>query len=209
MIDLATVTMLDNPPDVLRWPATTTLTALAFRTPDGVHVEADALGLNGRWPDVTPPTFDGPLQYTLGLLLQINGQWFGSAAIQFWRTKWANGGPVLDESQIPRNWYYDGRWGALQSHQPAASEHVGVLVAAGNLRGVRDGSQSPVKERARVVEIVWPSAYGSPAIVWQEGSDPVPSPAPFPNAPLARLLAAEFETASQALHRIGNLLLRA
>src|SRR5205814_6062127 len=37
----------------------------------------------GRWPDIVPPGWDGPLQYTVGIVMNIGGSWYGSAAIQY------------------------------------------------------------------------------------------------------------------------------
>ena len=41
--------------------------------------------------------------------------------------------------------------GPMAGYQPQQGELVGVFVAAGNLRNVTDGSQSPLKERSNVV----------------------------------------------------------
>jgi hypothetical protein len=98
----------------------------------------------------------GPLQYTLGLCLNINGQWYCSAAIQFWdgRELEASGNPWWG---IAADWYYDARWGILKGHQPASGEQVAVFAAQGNLRGCMDGSYG--KERTDFVVIPWGSNY--------------------------------------------------
>jgi hypothetical protein len=110
---------------------------------------------------VTPPGWDGPLQYTLGLCEYIDGQWYGSAAIQYWYGLYSSGGNVALDDQIAVNWYYDGRWGELAGRQPATGEIVGLFVVAGNLRGVLDGSQSPVMERSNVVLVPFPDVTGA------------------------------------------------
>jgi hypothetical protein len=177
-IDLHDVTLFDNPADLADWPVTTMITRVDFQPGgrDGVHVEFSLRDGTGSWPDVTPPGWDGPLQYTLGFVEYIDGQWYGSAAIQFWRGLDASGGNVaLDvptsgqctafghdsTCQVAENWYYDGRWGALQQYQPATGEIIGVFVVAGNVRGVTDGSQSPARERSNVVLVRMPDATGA------------------------------------------------
>jgi hypothetical protein len=171
------VTLFDNPANLADWPVTTLITAVEFQYQgiDGVHVEFSKQSGAGSWPDVTPPGWDGPLQYTLGMVENIGGQWYGSAAIQFWRDLAAFGGNVASDivskgqcsafglgssCQVAKNWYYDGRWGNLAGYQPATGETIGIFVVAGNLRGVGDGSQSPVQERSNVVLMPMPGLGG-------------------------------------------------
>lgn len=159
-IDLADVIIHDNPADVANWPITTTITQLDFRD-DGVHVVFDKQDGDGRWPDIVPPGWDGPLQYTLGLVERIDGQWHASAAMQYWYGLEAQGGNVALDNQVAVNWYYDGRWGEMAGYQPATGETIGVFVVAGNVRGVLDGSQSPVLERSNVVVVPMPGVEGA------------------------------------------------
>ncbi len=159
-IDLADVIIHDNPPDVASWPITTTITQLDFRD-DGVHVVFDKQDGDGRWPDIVPPGWDGPLQYTLGLVEFIDGQWHASAAMQYWYGLEAQGGNVALDNQVAVNWYYDARWGEMAGYQPATGETIGVFVIAGNVRGVLDGSQSPVLERSDVVVVPMPGVEGA------------------------------------------------
>ncbi|HEY3356099.1 MAG TPA: NBR1-Ig-like domain-containing protein [Polyangia bacterium] len=156
---LASATIPNSPPDVPSWPATTTITQLAVRA-DGVAVEFGKKDGADRWPDVTPPGWTGPLQYTLWLALKIDGAWVTSGIIQFWYGLAASGGDVTQGDQIAINWVYDARWGAMDHYQPVAGESVGFMVTAGNVRGVVDGSQSPVKERSNLVVIPFPAASG-------------------------------------------------
>ena len=60
---------------------------------NGVHVEFSKKQGAGRWPDFTPRGWDGPLQYTLGMVLSISGQLYASAPIEFWTGLDAAGGP--------------------------------------------------------------------------------------------------------------------
>lgn len=160
-LDLHLVTIYDNPPDLADWPITTTLKAVDFGA--DVGLDFDKKDGPSRWPDIVPPGWDGPLQYTLGMVECIEGQWYGSAAIQFWYGLPASGGNVADMNQVAVNWYYDGRWGKLAGRQPATGEVVGIFVAAGNLRGVTsdDPAQSPVRERSNVVLVPFPDVNGA------------------------------------------------
>jgi hypothetical protein len=164
MLDLHQATLFDNPMNLADWPVTTTITDLEFQYGgmDGVHVEFSKRDGAGSWPDVTPPGWTGPLEYTLGMAELINGHWYASAAVQFWRDLAQSGGNVGANQQVATNWYYDARWGALAGHQPAAGEMIGIFVVAGNARGVTDeGSQSPVHERSNVVLVPMPTAAGA------------------------------------------------
>ena len=162
-VDLDQITVYDNPPDLASWPITTLLTEVDF-TNDGVHVEFDKEDGPNRWPDVIAPGFTGPLEYTLGIVECVDGQWATSAVIEFWNGLYAEGGNVaMDDDQIAINWYYDGRWGTLAGRQPAKGETIGVFVAAGNLRNVTtdDPNESPVMERSNVVFMAMPDVNGS------------------------------------------------
>jgi hypothetical protein len=160
-IDLHDVIFHDNPTGIADWPVTTNITKLVFSN-DGVHVEFSKQEDPERWPDITPPGWDGPLQYTLGLVENIDGQWHTSAAMQYWYGLANQGGNVALDNQIAVNWYYDARWGELNGRQPATGEIVGIFVVAGNTRGVLDdGSQSPVKERSEVVVVPFPDVNGA------------------------------------------------
>jgi hypothetical protein len=163
-LDMHQVTLYDNPTGLADWPVTTTITALSFQYngSDGVHVEFSKKDGPDSWPDITPPGWEGPLEYTLGMAEYINGQWYGSAAIQFWRGLEAFGGNIALDQQVAKNWYYDGRWGELAGRQPATGECIGIFVVAGNARGVHDdGSQSPVHERSNIVLVPMPDVNGA------------------------------------------------
>jgi hypothetical protein len=160
--DLNLATIYANPPDLAAWPVTTTLTEVDFGS--DVHLVFSKQDGADRWPDVTPPGWDGPLQYTLGMVECIDGQWYASAVIEFWYGLGASGGNIGANDQVAANWYYDaGRWGLLAGRQPPAGETIGIFVAAGNLRNVTadDTAQSPVMERSNVVMVPMPDANGA------------------------------------------------
>lgn len=153
-IDFGAVSIL-NSPDVRDWPATATITRLELR-PTGVHVEFSKRDGPGSWPDVPFITVGEPLQYTLWIVLQIDGQWFTSGCIQFWRGLDESGGPP---NLYAQNWYYDARrWAPMTGHQPAPGEPVGFLVTAGD---ARNNGTAVVHERSQVVVVSFPSADGS------------------------------------------------
>lgn len=150
-LNLYQVTILNSPSDVASWPATSTITRLDL-TPAGAHVEHTKACC---WPDFTPPGWSGPLQYTLWILLNINGRWYGSGCIEFWRGRDFGGGPP---SQYAQNWYYDpARWAPMTGHQPAPGEQVGFMVTAGDARN--NGAIS-VRERSQVVLVPFPGGGG-------------------------------------------------
>ena len=137
---------------------TTTITALRLG-PTGITVEFSKKDGPGRWPDVVPPGFDGPIQYTIGMALNINGRWYASAPIQMWHGRDEGGGPP---SEYALNWFYDpGRWAPMTYHQPAVGEQVGFFVMAGDGRNNTLGSVSPVKERSNVVLVAMPTNAGA------------------------------------------------
>lgn len=162
-VDLHQAILHDNPPGLVDWPVTTSLTEIDF-TDDGVHVLFSRLDGPERWPDIVPPGWDGPLQYTLGMAECIDGQWHASAAIQFWYGLAASGGNIAVDDQVAQNWYYDpGRWGELAGRQPATGELIGIFVVAGNARGVLEDTplQSPVMERSDLVLVPMPDPGGA------------------------------------------------
>jgi hypothetical protein len=161
-VDLDQVSIFDNPPDLASWPITTLLTEVDF-TNDGVHVDFDKEDGPSRWPDVIAPGFTGPLEYTMGIVECVDGQWATSAVIEFWNGLYAEGGNLAVDNQVAVNWYYSTRWGTLVGRQPATGETIGVFVAAGNLRDVTsdDPSESPVMERSNVVFMPMPDVNGS------------------------------------------------
>ena len=150
-INLNLATIHNSPTDVANWPVTATLTRLDLM-PSGVHVEFTK---QSSWPEVIPPGWAGGLQYTLWIVLSINGQLHASGCIEYWRGLYENGGPV---NQYAQNWYFDSiRWGVMTGHQPAVGEQVGFFVTSGD---ARNNGPSSVRERSQVVVVSFPSAAG-------------------------------------------------
>ena len=145
-IDLGQAAVYNSPPDIASWPATATITRIDMGSA-GLSFEFTT---KQSWPDVMPPGFDGPLQYTVWAVVNINGRWYTSGFIQMWRGRASTGAPIL--SDFARNWAYDSRWGPMMGYQPHAGEQMGFFVSAGNARGEGGVSSRPgtIERRDRV-----------------------------------------------------------
>jgi hypothetical protein len=157
-LDISHATIVNSPRDLASWPATTSLQVVDMR-PDGISVQFSKKEGAGRWPDVTPPGWGGPLQYTLGMCLWINNQWYCSAVVEFWYGLDASGGPP---DSYATNWFYDPvRWTPMTGHQPAVGETIGIFVCEGDCRNNANGTLSPLRERSNVVLVKQPSSAGA------------------------------------------------
>jgi hypothetical protein len=151
--NLAAAVIQASPKGVASWPVTTKITSLSVRT-DGIAVEFSKKTGPGRWPDVVPPGWSGPLQYTLWIALNIGGTWHTCSPIEYWYGLAANGGDITVNNQIAINWtYYCGP----MARQPAVGEMVGFFVTAGDQR-LKD--VAAVHERSNIVLIPFPAAAG-------------------------------------------------
>src|SRR5438128_2711838 len=130
-IDLSQAAVYNSPADVASWPITAGITTLQMRPrgvrPDGLAFTSPAID---KWPNYTPPGWDGPIQYTVWAVVRINGQWYTSGFIQMWHTRASTGAPILTDFAI--NWAYDNRWGPMRGHQPQVGEQMGFFLTAGN-----------------------------------------------------------------------------
>ena len=103
-----------------------------------------------RWPDQTPAGWDGPLQYTIWLFLQVNGEWVGSAFIQMWHGR-DGSGTTSDPRAVGVSpaLVYGSRWSPMQVHGPIRpGELIGFMVTAGN---ARDSVGPVLQERSNLV----------------------------------------------------------
>jgi len=138
--------------DVANWPVTTQIKVIDANS-GGWFVDFSA---KNTWPEVTPPGWDGGIQYTLWAVEQINGQWVTAGGVEFWKSLARQGGPP---SRLASNWYYSpGVWGELATHQPAPGEQVGFFVTAGDQRAK---DVRAVTERSNVVLIPFPTDGGA------------------------------------------------
>ena len=150
-IDLSAARIV-NAPDVRAWAETAIITKVSF---DGAITRIEFTKQEGpdRWPEQTPPGWQGPLQYTIWLFLKINGLWVGSAFIQMWHGRDGSGTP--SDPDVPslyhQHWYYGSRWSPMQEHGPIRpGELIGFMVTAGN---ARDSVGPVLQERSNLVAI--------------------------------------------------------
>jgi len=157
-INMGQATILNSPLDIANWPVTTAINGLTIRS-SGVSIDFSKKDGPGRWPDITPPGWSGPLQYTLGMCLNISGRWYCSAVVEYWYGLAESGGPP---SEYAMNWFYDpARWSPMTGHQPAVGEMIGFFVCAGDCRNNTKGDLSPARERSNVVLVPMPTNAGA------------------------------------------------
>src|SRR5581483_2716234 len=143
-----------SPADVANWPITTQITGMDFGG-NGLRVDFSKKDGPGRWPDVVPPGWDGPIQYTVWMVENIGGRWYTSGGVEYWYGLDRQGGPPWEYGY---NWYYSAPvWGPLANRQPGNGEQVGFFVTAGDQR-VKDAHI--VAERSNVVVLPFPGGGG-------------------------------------------------
>lgn len=147
-LDLSQVQIVGGSPDVRGWPITTSLAISSlepFITPTFV---------DPGWPDVTPPGFDGSIQYTVWAFAKINGQWIGSGFIEMWRGRANCGhndaGNVRDQLRL--NWWYYVP--EMRNYTPAPGNRIGFMVTSGDQR--RGRGPDSVRQRSNVVVVSMP-----------------------------------------------------
>ncbi len=166
-VDLSAVQVFDSPLDIASWSETAQITEIdwsAVTGNDGIYVNFTKRDGADRWPDVPFGTEGGSLEYTLWIIIEVpvgSGSWFTSGPLEYWNDPSEvlrqGGGPT----NVALNWFYDGRWGALQGQQPAPGQLVGIFVSAGNARNITDHSGSIVLERSNVAWIPFPPDTGA------------------------------------------------
>ncbi len=157
-MNLAEATVYNSPADVASWPVTTRITRLQMLGCNGGI--ALTFGAQNSWPDYTPPGWDGPLQYTVWAVVNVNGRWNTSGFIQFWRGRENTGAPILPLGcGFPVNWAYDHRWGPMNGYRPSVGERMGFFVTAGDARNVL--GVTSLRERSNVVVVDLPAEFGT------------------------------------------------
>lgn len=188
--DLASAQIVDSPGDVGSWTPTATITHVDFSSGRFV-VDFDKRTGSGKWPEAQKAG-DPDTQYTLGLCLNVGGRWVASGVVQFWSGRNLEAGGDVDD--IAGTWFYDGRWGPLQGHQPAKGEPVGIWVGQGNLRGGHGAT--PVHERSKVLMLPWGTNFSGTV---PPPVDPPPVDPPPPNPPAAGAATADLQQQQIAL----------
>jgi hypothetical protein len=156
-INMASAGIYNSPLDLASWCIGAKITSVQF-TNNAFLVDFDRRDGPNRWPDYVTPGWAGPLQYTLGMCLNVNGQWACSAVVEFWH------GRSLGDSAPPwaiaRDWFYDSRWGPLAGRQPADGEQVGIFVCAGDCRNTTVAINPNFKQRSNVAMVRWSNSGG-------------------------------------------------
>lgn len=164
MIDINAVIFVPSRPDIRSFAKTTTITRLEIGTSD-VYVQFTK---QDEWPEYITPGWKGPLQYSMGLCLNVFGQWFASAPVELWKGKAGSGGAIQTQdigdgrSQIMANWFYDGRWGALHNFRVLPGVTIGFFVCAGDARN----DFCPVRERSNIVTFPLPAPGQTAVYTW-------------------------------------------
>ena len=156
-INMGQAGVYNSPLDLAVWCIGAKITSIQFLD-NAFLVDFSRRQGGNRWPDYVTPGWSGPLQYTLGMCLQVNGAWACSAVVEFWY------GRPLDGSAPPwaiaRDWFYDGRWGPLAGRQPADGEQVGIFVCAGDCRNTTVAINPKFKERSNIQMVTWSNRGG-------------------------------------------------
>ena len=149
-LNLGSAAVYNSPADIASWAVTGAITRLDMSPSAGLSFQFTT---QNSWPDVVPPGFSGPLQYTVWAVVNINGQWNTAGFIQMWRGRPSTGAPIL--SNFATNWAYDARWGPMAGHQPSPGEQMGFFLSAGDARGIT--TVTSVRERTNVVVVPLPA----------------------------------------------------
>jgi len=173
-IDFRTVKILQSP-DVHDWPVTAAITQIDFR-PNDFRIDFTKKHGPGRWPDAVTPGWDGPLQYTIWVVMLQ--QKLTCGCIQMWHGKEEDqgigvGGPF---SKGAKDWWF--RVNEMAGIQPQAGDRVGFFVAAGDCR-LRTEPTS-VHERSNIVVVTIPP-NDSGVFTFPTEPQPEPTPEPSPN----------------------------
>src|SRR5262249_42723337 len=90
--DFAQATVLNSPGDGAKGGETAKITVLDLQA-NGVFIDFTKRDGPGSWPDVPFGAPGDSLEYTLWIVLDINGKWYASGCIEYWRGLERNGGP--------------------------------------------------------------------------------------------------------------------
>jgi hypothetical protein len=129
--DLNSATLLSST-DVKSWPETTTLDVNMTAT--DVIFNFDKRDGASRWPDEfgDPEFAPDPIQYTMWLFLNINGQWNGAGVLVRYFDQNNSGNNIFD--WICNEYYDAGRWAPMTGHKIAHGEEIGFMVTSGDAR---------------------------------------------------------------------------
>jgi hypothetical protein len=197
-VDLASCVQV--PDGVAAWAPTATITHLEVSA-NGFHIDFDQ---RDRWPDVTPPGWDGPIRWTVWLGARVQGRCHLAASLNVWNRDDSYGGPVDQPWHYPKDlWYLDA---GLAAYTPQPGEAIYLMVSAGAERGL-----SAFKVAARSQVVAFPLGAGSwsftkplppaPPVVTPPPVVPpvIAPPDPLPSRDLLLTVQAELDARLEAL----------
>jgi hypothetical protein len=198
-VDLSTIQILQSP-DVHDWPVTAAITQIEFR-PNDFRIDFTKKNGPGRWPDAVTPGWDGPLQYTIWVVLLQ--QKLTCGCIQMWHGKEEHqgigvGGPFSKGAQ---DWWF--RVTPMAGIQPGPGDRVGFFVAAGDCR--LRAAPTSVHERSNIVIATIPPNDSGVFAFPSTAVEPEPTPTPTPTPPLAPSAPGEPVDTAAILARIDTL----
>lgn len=173
-VNVQSARVFASPGDMMRWPITCSITSVTF-TDVGFPTIGTCMDGPGRWPDVVPDGWEGPIQHTLGMcLLAPDGEtWECSAVVQVWYPRWLQDPNYTTAPYaVGSNWFYAshmmGGGGSLTDRNPRPGERVLIFVVRGN--GRVGTEYTKVHERSNVAMVTWGQNYeaGQP----QQPTDP-------------------------------------
>ena len=180
-LDISKAIVYNSPADIASWPITGDITQIVMTGGIGIRISSPVLT---RWPDYTPPGWNGPLQFTVWLVIKLNDQLYTSGIVQMWKER-----QDQDPRSIPpiltdynRNYCYDSRWGQMMNYVPKVSDVMGFFLSAGDARGNK--GVTSVRERTAVMALSLPLNDSG---VFNNGSSPIPipiPPSPMPPSPM-------------------------
>lgn len=210
--DLSQAEILRSP-DVRGWQATRAITAAALSPSAGFSLAFDrALPDSWKWasnPNVASENF----QFTVWFFVNYGGRWHGAGFVQMWQGRPFENNAVpslLDDPGFAVLWGNQGSAlaGVFGNYQPAGGDQVGIMVSAGNARGVQDVTS--VAERSNVVLVTLPDRGRTGSWSFPDQAQPAPDPkpgdpAPQPSTPVdMAAINARFDRLELALVNAGK-----
>jgi hypothetical protein len=148
MIDPSTIQIV-NAPDFRGWKVAGRFSEITAQ-PGSVTFVVDGQSCDRTpqscWPIVNASI--GPIQFTIWLFVQINGQWVGSAFIEGVNNYNTTVGDNFGD--YARDWYYCCRWNPMTGHVIQDGETIGFMFGGGDQR---DGQGPNTGIRSNIVTI--------------------------------------------------------
>lgn len=177
------IRIVKGPPEIADWPETARITRVEFAR-DNFYVRHTKEGAGpGAWPGIVPPDWQGPTQWTLYVVLNVEGVWTAAPCIIYWPEEpprlgvWRGGDPAPFSSGA-RNWWYQAP--PLTGHQPRPGERVGLIAVAGALREL---DVRTVAERSNVAWVTVPDNDTGVINFAEPQPEQPPAPPPPPQEP--------------------------